>query len=148
MYSTHNSRSSPDLPGFATRINEVLRQVPDKDWNYSRILLEIRPLAQINSPYVLWVEFIDVGQKTAKAELTQLKSEIVWGSRHSDELGFLEIVSLRLNKALLESTSEELWQDQRPVVRAVKKQELDKQGFAEAFWYRIEEVGGEDFDNR
>lgn len=143
MNSNHNSRLSPDLPELAAQINRLLGQVADKDWNYSRIRLELRSLAEMESPYVLWAERLDVNSKAGKAELTQIRSEVTWGSRHSDELGFLEIVSLRLNKALLDLAPAEGW-----VIRTVKKQELEAQGVVDAFWYRIEEVGGEDFENR
>lgn len=129
-------------------IDEVLRRVSDKEWNYSRITLQLRPLAHVDSPYLLWLERVDAAQQVGKAELAQLKSEITWGCRHGEELGILEIISLRLNKALLEHTTDEFWSGQRPVVRVVRKQELEAQGIVEAFWYRVEEVGGEDFDNR
>lgn len=130
------------------QINDALRRCPDKDWNYSRITLQLRPLTQADSPYLLWVEHIVTTQKSGKGELASLKSELTWGGRHSDELGILEIISLRINKALLEHTSDEFWTDHRPVIRTVSKQELEAQGITEAFWYHVEEVVGNDFENR
>ena len=137
-----------DLPYLIQKINEALLAVPDKEWNYSRITLQLRPLAQLDSPYSLWLEQVDISQKAGKAELARLRSEISWGGRHSEELGILEIMSLRLNRALLEHTTDEFWDNQRPVVRITKKQALQSQGIIEALWYQVEEVGGEDFDSR
>ena len=148
MDSHYNLMQFLDMPALIQKIEDALRNVSDKDWNYSRIALQLRPLAQIDSPYCLWLERIDVTNKTGMAEIARLKSEIVWGSRHSQELGILEIISLRLNRALLEHTTVEFWCNRRPVVRIVKKQELEAQGIVEALWYQVQEVGGEDFDNR
>jgi hypothetical protein len=148
MTSNENSQGAAPSSKLVEQINDALSRVPDKDWNYSRIILEARVLTTLESPYVLWLEYVDANSKTGKAELTQLKSEITWGSRHSEELGFLEIASLRLNKALLDFTTDESWECSRPVIRTIKKQDLEKQGVIDAFWYRIEEVCGDDFDNR
>jgi hypothetical protein len=74
--------------------------------------------------------------------------EVKWGDRHSSQLGMLEVVSLRINKALLEVTSNEYWHQKRPVVRIVKKEDVDRQDAMYAVWYQITEVAGEDFDNR
>ena len=148
MNSASNPQRFPNVPALLEKIDVALRHVSDKEWNYSRITLQLRPLAQVDSPYILWLEQIDVRQKTGRTDLAQLKSEITWGHRHGDELGILEIISLRLNVALLEHSTDEFWNYQRPVVRVVGKQALESQGIAEAFWYRVEEVGGEDFDNR
>ena len=122
-----------DISEAAQRINRALAGYSDKDWNYSRIHLQLRALTDINSPYVLWIEPSD--------DLKTLQSEISWGNRHCDELGILEIVSLRLNKALMELK-------ESVIVRLVKKEELQAQGFEEAFWYEVEEVAGEEFDSR
>ena len=148
MDSHYNLMQLSDMPALIQKIEEALRNVSDKDWNYSRISLQLRPLAQIDSPYCLWLERIDATNKTGMAEIARLKSEIAWGSRHSQELGILEIISLRLNRALLEHTTVEFWSNRRLVVRIVKKQELEAQGIVEALWYQVQEVGGEDFDNR
>jgi hypothetical protein len=148
MNLDNNTPSSSDLPELASQINEALHLVPDKEWNYSRITLELCRLSQIDSPYVLWVERVKTDTRAGGVDLAQLKSEIAWGSRHSEQLGFLEIVSLRLNKTLLENTPDESWAQQRPVIRVVKKEELESQGLEAAFWYRIQEVGGEEFDDR
>jgi hypothetical protein len=148
MNRHHKAQCSPDLPELVAQINDAFLRVTDKDWNYSRITLELRPLAQIDSPYVLWVERIETDHKTGKGELAQLKSEVTWGSRHSKELGILEIISLRLNKMLLETTSDSRWMNRRPVIRAVKKRDLEIQGITDAFWYGVQEVCGEEFNNR
>jgi len=60
----------------------------------------------------------------------------------------LEVVSLRINKALLEVTSDEHWEFKRPVVRIAKCELLAGQPDTRAIWYQINEVAGEDFDNR
>ena len=148
MDSSHKLQPFSDKPALVRKVEDALQNVSDKDWNYSRITLHLRPLAQMDSPYFLWLERIDIGQKAGRAEIAHLKSEITWGCRHSEELGVLEIISLRLNKALLEHTTDEYWCNQRFVVRIVKKQELEAHGIGEAFWYRVQEVSGEDFDNR
>jgi hypothetical protein len=148
MNRHHKAQCSPDLPELAAQINDALMRVTDKDWNYSRITLELRPLAQIDSPYALWVERIETDHKAGKGELAQLKSEVTWGSRHSEELSILEIISLRLNKMLLATTADGKWMNRRPVIRTVKKRDLEIQGITDAFWYGVQEVGGEEFDNR
>lgn len=141
-------KTKPTNPVSVQQINDALIARSDKDWNYSRIHLQMRPLAQINSPYVLRIEQINLTEKSGKQELARLRHEIEWGRHHSDELGILEIISLRVNAALLESTSDPFWEYHRPVLRLVKKQELADQGIAEAIWYEVEEVSGEEFDSR
>lgn len=125
-------------------INQVLSLYPDKEWNYSRIVLELRHLETIDSPYVLVTDSVDLRQPEGKKRFANYEREITWGTRHSSELGILELISLRLNKALLESMST----DVRPVLRIEKKEELIKQGITTALWYRVIEVTGEEFDNR
>lgn len=136
------------LQQLVTRLNVVLATYSDKDWNYSRISLSVRPLEDMNSPYLLWPEVLDVVTKPGRADLKTLSGEIKWGEHHSSELGILEIVSLRINKALLESTSDEFWQNKRPIIRALKKHLLAEQGIHAALWYEVQEVAGDDFDNR
>lgn len=99
-------------------------------------------------PYVLWCEWLDLRQKHNQREINDIKEEIRWGERHSNELGILELISLRINKALLESTSDEYWEFHRPVIRVAKTKLLTDQGIEEAFWYQVTEVEGEEFDNR
>ena len=139
---------TPDTAVIAAKINAALQNHSDKEWNYSRISLQPRALSNLHSPFVLWVEHLDLKVKEQRAELAQLIKEVDWGGRHSCELGILEIISLRLNKALLDSTTDEFWNSIRPIVRLIKKQELESQAIIGAYWYEIEEVGGEDFDNR
>ncbi|MCX7915370.1 MAG: hypothetical protein N3A53_03590 [Verrucomicrobiae bacterium] len=129
-------------------INRALAEVSDKDWNYSRITLTTLPLGDWPMPYVLWCEWLDMRKKQNHREISDIKEEIRWGERHSDELGILELISLRINKALLESTSDEYWKFNRPVVRVVKTKSLTDQGIETAFWYQVTEVEGEEFDNR
>ena len=86
--------------------------------------------------------------KQGRNDLNALVDEVKWGERHSSELGILEVVSLRINKALLEVTSDEYWQQARPVVRIVKKETIAGQHATHALWYQVTEVAGEEFDNR
>ena len=130
------------------QVNSALLVYSDKDWNYSRIALVIRPLREFDSPYVLRLEFLDLTTKAGQKDLKTLIDEVKWGDRHSSELGILEVVSLRINKALLEATSDEFWQYKRAVVRIARKEELDREQPANAIWYQVTEVAGEDFDNR
>src|SRR6266404_5533410 len=106
------------------RVNKSLQAYSDKDWNYSRITLTIKPLAAIDGPYALSLEILDLNTKEGRGYLKALADEVRWGERHSSELGVLEMVSLRINKALLEVTSDEHWQHARPVVRIAKKEDV------------------------
>ena len=133
---------------LVNQINSALKAYSDKDWNYSRITLVIRPLQELDDPYVLRIEQLDLTAKTGQKDLKTLVDEVKWGERHSSELGVLEVVSLRINKALLEATNGEFWQDKRAVVRIARKEELGREQPANAIWYKVTEVAGEDFDNR
>ncbi len=130
------------------RINDQLKLYSDKDWNYSRISLETRALESLDGPYVLWIDFIETRSKRGKSDFQTFSHEVTWGARHSAEIGILELISLRINKAMLELTNVETWDYNYPVIRLVKKEDLVKQGIKEAFWYRVTEVIGEEFDNR
>ena len=130
------------------QINSALVAYSDKDWSYSRIALVMRPLREFDSPYVLRLEFLDLTTKAGQKDLKTLVDEVKWGERHSSELGILEVVSLRINKALLEATSDEFWQYKRAVVRITRKEEPDGERSTPAIWYQVTEVAGEDFDNR
>ena len=136
------------LEDVVTQLNSTLAAVTPKDWNYSRISLSVRALDSLSSPYVLWLEVVDPVTKSGRADLKALANEVRWGEHHSSELGILEIVSLRINKALLESEAIHLPQTKRIIVRIVKKDVLAKQGVRAAVWYEVNEVVGEDFDNR
>ncbi len=137
-----------DLAAWSEAINGALKRYSDKDWNYSRIFLSSCPLAEINSPYVLMVDWIDVRGKKGQAAFKTSQDEITWGGRHSHELGILEVISLRLNLALSEVTTADFWHGIRPVVRLQKKSSLIDLGQTHAFWYRVDEVQGEEFENR
>ena len=141
-------KSLSDMVNSARAVNEALKPYADKDWNYSRITLQVRPLNEIKSPYVLWIEFIEPKTKEGERAVKACANEVTWGSRHSSELGMLEIVSLRLNKALLEATTDSHWPDGRPIIRLTKVEELELKGINSGFWYEIREVRGEDFDER
>ena len=130
------------------QINSALSAYSDKDWNYSRICLVIRPLETLDGPYVLKIDRLDQTTKAGQEELKTLAGEVKWGDRHSSELGMLEVVSLRINKALLEITTNEDWNQKRPVIRIAKKQQVDNESNTNALWYQITEVAGEEFDNR
>ncbi|HUK83146.1 MAG TPA: hypothetical protein VLZ12_11010 [Verrucomicrobiae bacterium] len=137
-----------ELPELMVKVNEALEGYSDKDWNYSRISLEPCLLQSHDLPYVLWLERIATQTNQGKDELKRLREEVTWGSKHCSELGFAELASLRINKALLEATADEYWDHVRPIVHLVKKEHLAQQGIAAAFWYRVREVPGEDFDSR
>jgi hypothetical protein len=129
-------------------INAALQDYSDKDWNYSRITLTTKPLDELKSPYILKIEVLDLKTKQGRTDLKTLSDEVKWGERHASELGMLEVVSLRVNKALLDVTSDEHWQFKRPVVRIAKKETLAGKQDTDVLWYQITEVAGEDFDNR
>lgn len=138
----------PELTSLSETINARLTLYSAKDWNYSPIRLEIKPLHQLDSPYVLWIDRIECMTKAGHRDLKTLADEVNWGIRHSSELGILELVSLRLNRALLEVTKPEDWGYRWPAIRVVKRELLAEQGIHDAFWYVVTEVAGEDFDNR
>ena len=133
---------------LVNQINSALMAYSDKDWNYSRIALVIRPLQEFDGPYVLRIDRLDLTAKAGQKDLKALIDEVKWGGRHSSELGILEVVSLRINKALLESTNDEFWQHKRAVLRIIRKEELATEHSTHAIWYHVTEVAGEDFDNR
>ncbi len=130
------------------KVNKALLQYCDKDWNYSRITLHINLLESIIGPYALWVDIAQTKTKQGQADLKNSKSEVTWGEHHSNELGILEIISLRINKALLEASNDEFWDFERPIVRLAGKEELAQKGITHALWYEVVEVSGQDFDNR
>lgn len=142
------SAGSPPERELVEKLNAALLNYSDKDWNYSRIYLTIKPFNTVEGPYILRVELLDQTTREGRNELKTLADEVKWGDRHSSELGMLEVVSLRINKALLEVTSNEYWNQKRPVVRIVKKQAVDREDNTDVIWYRITEVAGEEFDNR
>jgi hypothetical protein len=130
------------------RINEALQSYSDRDWNYSRIRLLVKPLRDLNVPYVMRVEVLDLATKDGLSDRKALVGDVKWGERHSSELGVLELVSLRINKALLEATGDQYWQLKRPVIRIIKNEVYDGAQPAHVLWYEVIEVAGEDFDNR
>lgn len=140
--------SSGNMTAWAEAINSALKQFSDKDWNYSRILLIIKELKDFTSPYFLRIEWLNMNAKKGIADYKTILDEVTWGSRHSYELGILEIISLRLNYALSEVTSTDYWHQVRPVFRLQKKDEALAQGYTHGFWYEIQEVQGEEFENR
>jgi len=141
-------RGNEQMQVAVNQINSALLSYSDKDWNYSRITLAVKPLNDFDSAYILRLETLDLTTKTGRNELTALVDEVKWGDRHSSELGVLEVVSLRINKALLEATSDEFWQHKRVIVRIAKKESLAGEPPTHAIWYHVTEVAGEDFDNR
>jgi len=136
------------MEAAVTQVNAALQDYSDKDWNYSRISLAMRPLDTLDSPYILSIETLDLKTKQGRTDLKTLSDEVKWGERHASELGMLEVVSLRINKALLEVTSDEHWQFKRPVIRIAKREALVGQPSTHAIWYQITEVAGDEFDNR
>jgi hypothetical protein len=146
--SPQSSLDPARLSVMLEKVNKALLQYCDKDWNYSRISLHLKPLESIIGPYALWIDLLQAKTKQGQADLKISRSEIAWGQHHSNELGILEIISLRINKALLESTSDEFWDFERPIVRLTGKEELVQKGVTHALWYEVVEVAGQDFDNR
>jgi hypothetical protein len=136
------------LSELTSKINDALKSYSEKDWNYSVITLEIIPLDSITGPYALWIDVLDCRSKIGSSDYKSLINEVAWGTRHSSELGILELISLRINKALLDSTTIENWNYHWPAIRMSKREDLSRQGITSALWYRVEEVSGEDFDNR
>jgi hypothetical protein len=135
-------------PNLVEQVNAALLNYSDKDWNYSRISLTTKPFCDAGCPYVLKIEILDQTTREGRDELKTLADEVKWGDRHSSELGMLEVVSLRINKALLEVTSNDYWNQKRPVIRVVKMQTIEREATTGSIWYRITEVVGEEFDNR
>ena len=131
-----------------SKLNDALASYSDKDWNYSRIILEEKSLEILNSPYAMVIDPIDIRSSDGRNEVITYEGEVTWGLRHSSELGILELISLRINKALLESTSDEYWDFVRPVIRLANTEELISKGITTALWYQVIEVAGDDFDNR
>ncbi len=136
------------LQTWVEALNKELKRYSDKDWNYSRIVVEMHPLTHLTSPYILDIEWLALDGKQAQTTLKTLQGELTWGGRHSHELGILEIISLRLNKALLEVTSDAHWNGVRPIFRLAKCQDLLALGRTHGLWYRVDEVAGEEFENR
>ena len=136
------------LEELVLKINETLIQYSDKDWNYSRISLITSLLNLINGPYALWADVIDSATKQGQEELKRTSEEMKWGEHHSGELGILEIISLRVNKALQQVSNDEFWGKSRPILRITRKEHLALQEITHAIWYEIAEVGGEEFDSR
>ncbi len=145
----HSTQPTKDeLESSARAINLALADCPDKEWNYSRINLLCSDLSRLDSPYVLWCDRVDLHTKEGRSNYRACLSEVDWGERHSSELGVLEIISLRINKALLESTDDEYWQMLWPIIRIIEKQELVSNGITVGFWYEVQEVAGKEFDSR
>jgi len=142
------TKTQDENPIDPVEINTALLSYSDKDWNYSRIALETRPLESLPHPYVLWVERIDVSTPANRKNFKNCEDEVTWGGRHSSELGILELISLRINKALIECSSDEHWNYRRPVIRLVKREELINKGIKSALWYQVTEVAGDEFDTR
>ncbi len=136
------------LKTWAEALNQALARYSDKDWSYSRIRIQVCDLSEQPSAYVLEVDWLDVQGKQAQTVLKNLKGEMTWGERHSYELGILEVISLRLNRALMEVTSDAHWNNVRPVFRLARRGELLEKGRTHAFWYQVTEVEGEEFENR
>jgi hypothetical protein len=137
-----------NLHTLAQKINNCLEKYSDKDWNYSRISLQVLPIEAIAAPYALVLEVIPTDSQRGQAELKTLRREIEWGDHHSNELGFLELASLRLNKAFLAVAHGLTGESQYPVLRLAKIEDLRAQNASHALWYEVTEVSGEEFDSR
>jgi len=140
--------SASDMALWGEVVNKALKHFSDKDWHYSRIKLILCRLEEVTSPYLLGIDWLDMRRKQGQVEFKALQDEIVWGECHSNELGMLEIASLRLNRALLEVSTTEDWHGVRPMIRLQKRTALLQKGQTHAFFYDVEEVQGEEFENR
>lgn len=140
--------NEPNIHDLEKKINTCLAQYADKDWNYSRIRVQPLFLEEVKCQYVLWFELIDPTTKQGRSDLQLVQKEVVWGDHHSNELGILELISLRLNKALLAVSNDSFWDRQRPILRLAKRDDLQAQGVSVALWYEVQEIAGEDFDSR
>jgi hypothetical protein len=138
----------PQLSSTVTAINDALSRYSDQDWNYSRVSLTLESINESESPYALFYDTINTELADAKESLKNLAHELKWGERHSSELGFMELVSLRVNKALLDVTPNNHWHGKRPVVRILPRQELRNKGITYVIGYIVTEVAGEEFDSR
>jgi hypothetical protein len=136
------------LHDLERKINTCLEKYSAKDWNYSRLSVQVIPLQAIEGPFALVVETADLTTKQGRAELKLLQQEVDWGDRHSSELGFLELVSLRLNKALLAVGDRQQLEAAWPILRLAKRDDLVAKGETLALWYKVTEVSGEEFDSR
>jgi len=143
-----------ELPVLVQWINEKLQTFSDKDWNYSRLKLSVIDVNASQCPYLLGCELIEIAGRKGERELKDVQNEVTWGDHHSSELGILEIISLRVNKALLATVGNRFYVGAQmsgqfhPVVRLVKRQELLAANVPKAIWYEVQEVGGEEFENR
>jgi hypothetical protein len=151
LFQQHYIREIANLVQW---INEILSHYSDKDWNYSRIRLVLVEVASTQSPYLLGCELIDLGSSQGRRECKDVQNEVTWGERHSGELGILELISLRVNRALLELVGDKLYvtgdppKRCHPVLRLVKRQDLIAANVQTAIWYEVQEVAGEEFENR
>ncbi len=134
--------------GFVDKLNNTLNLYPDKDWNYSRIVLVYNELEKLSSPYCLWCDLADRSSDEGKRFIKRTEEEIAWGKRHMNELGILEIVSFRINKALADIGTQDIWGRFHPILRVENKERIAERGINACLWYRVEEVVGEDFESR
>ena len=58
------------------RINSALLAYSDKDWNYSRIHLVMKPLDNLDGPYMLKIDLLDQTTKNGRSELKTLADEV------------------------------------------------------------------------
>jgi hypothetical protein len=136
------------------RFNEILQGYSDNDWNYSRIRLKGVEVASVQSPYLLAYELVDPSTAKGRRDLKAVQDEVTWGDHHASELGILEIISLRVNKAMLALEGEHFSLPDAPqrryraVLRVVPRNALLASNIAAAIWYEVEEVAGEEFENR
>lgn len=135
---------------LADQINAALAAVPDKDWNYSRLRLLALPLTQIRGPFALGCDWVHPRSRAGRQQLKSLEAEMEWGARHSDDLSFLEIASLRINRALSQyaGPKSKFWGESYPILRVVRREQLRAMGSTMGLWYEIEEVEGSEFERR
>ena len=134
---------------LADKINAALGQMTDGAWNYSRLRMAVVDLARIQGFYALGCDWIRPQSKAGREQLAELQREIEWGRRHSDDLSFLELACLRLNKALLEISGpvSGYWGTHFPVLRVMKRDRLETEGCTVGLWYEVEETDGNGLDH-
>lgn len=148
-----DNKSIEQIAALVHSINEILARYPDRDWNYSRIRLRLAEPTALESPYFLGCEVLDDSTAHGRAERKTVQDEVAWGEHHESELGILEIISRRLNKALLALpghcfAADPVLKGRRPVIRLVRREELQKAQVPVVLWYEVQEVNGEEFENR
>ena len=135
------------LESLVRRINDNLARADDESWHYSRLRLTTCPIDEIPGAKVLWLETISTDTRDGQRLLRELQGRVSVAVGHLSELPIIQIVICRMNEALLELSTDDYWQHQRPFITWAKKSELVQRGILVALWYRVEEQLGDDEDS-